>query len=139
MQVRVLLLLGLFLAVTVPALAGSTISVRPGAGSPTTHFTVRFRAPASTGVVNGSDRRYVVSARGPATSRCDSDPSAGAPPARAGHSVAVVLVPGRQGWCRGSYRGLIEEFASPVCDPHRLCPQFIAVLRRVGTFAFRVG
>lgn len=138
MRLRALLLVGLLAIVTVPALARSGISVRPSSGSRTTHFTVRFRAPVATGVVGQTKRRYVVNARGPAVAGCDSTPAAGAPPTRAGKQVNISLAPDRRGWCRGTYTGQIEELASPVCAPGRLCPQYVAVLRRVGSFRFGV-
>jgi hypothetical protein len=136
MRLRALLLVGLVAIVTVPALARSSTSVRPSSGLRTTHFIVRFRAPVATGVVGHTNRRYVVSARGPAVSGCDSTPAAGAPPTRAGNQVNVSLAPDRRGWCRGTYTGHIEELASAVCTPGRLCPQYVAILRHVGSFRF---
>jgi hypothetical protein len=52
--------------------------------------------------------------------------------------VKVLLVPAAGGWCRGAYRGRIDEFFSPVCAAGRLCPEFVAVLRHIGSFRFRV-
>jgi hypothetical protein len=80
----------------------------------------------------------VVSAQGPVRSGCDSNPSANVPPTRAGRRVKVLLVPAAGGWCRGAYRGRIDEFFSPVCAAGRLCPEFVAVLRHIGSFRFRV-
>ena len=138
MRVRALLLLGLVLIVTVPALARSQISVSPTSGSRTTHFTVRFRAPARTGVVGQRDLRYVVDARGPAVTGCDATPSVTVKRTSKGQSVKAALVPNGLGWCAGNYSGEIEELAYPVCSPGQICPAYVSTVRSVGSFRFRV-
>ena len=138
MRVRALLLLGLVLVVTIPALARAPISVSPSSGSRTARFTVRFRAPARTGVVGQRKLRYSVSARGPAFAGCEAASAATVSGTRKGQTVRVALVPDRRGWCAGNYSGEIDELASPVCSGAQLCPQYVARLRRVGTFRFRV-
>jgi hypothetical protein len=118
---------------------GARVGVRPAAGSSQTHFLVSFRAPERTGRYVGSDRRYSVAASGPPRNGCDSSPAANAAPARKGQLVHVALVPQGEGWCPGVYHGAVDELATPVCAPRAICPLYVLVLRRIGSFSFRVG
>jgi hypothetical protein len=52
--------------------------------------------------------------------------------------VRVNLRPGAQGWCRGTFSGSVTELARPVCRYREVCPQFIVLLRRIGSFTFTV-
>lgn len=118
--------------------AHARVRVMPAVGSRGTPFSVRFRAPAATGRV-GTASVATWSAR---RARCGAGVTP--TPARtcrrrgAGRRVKVLLVPAAGGWCRGAYRGRIDEFFSPVCAAGRLCPEFVAVLRHIGSFRFRV-
>jgi hypothetical protein len=53
--------------------------------------------------------------------------------------VSTTLTPVGGRWCTGTYQGRIVETVMPRCEPGKLCPAFIGILRVVGTFKFRVA
>jgi hypothetical protein len=111
-------------------------------GSYRTKFTVSFRAPARTGRFGGVERRYVVSVAGPAGAQgCVDGTDRQLPFARVHARVRSVLDPaaGSGRWCKGSYKGRVEEVAQPVCTQHRACPLYVRLLGTVGTFRFEVA
>lgn len=145
------------LAITVPALALKSaprraphkgVSVSPASGGPDATFTVRFTAPARTGSVGQSihsDELTVMRNPGGRTAGqtptgCASSGSLSLPPSRAGAAVSVKLNARRFGarWCAGHFRGEVTELARPRCTTGELCPQYVAVLARVGNFSFTV-
>ncbi len=138
MRIRAVLVVGLVLVVSAPALAAEAISVTPRTGSRGAHFTVRFRAPAATGVLGLTRRRYLISARGPIAAGCDPSGDQTVLHARAGQWIKAALLPDARGWCRGRYSGQVAELAGPACPPKRLCPKYVAVLLNLGRFSFRV-
>jgi hypothetical protein len=120
---------------------GSTVpvAVKPGIGSRSTHFTVSFRAPQTTGSTGTGGPRYEVSASGPSGRRCASKTSTAVGPARSGQRVQVRLGPPGPShvWCRGRYTGKVMEVLTPRCPPREACPLFIAVMD-IGRFSFGV-
>jgi hypothetical protein len=134
------------LAGTTPAGAAAAtagkahITVKPGTGSPTTRFAIRFRAPNQTGRIGAIVRSFILSATGPAGSGCAANASLRLAPAKAHARVRVTLSPrafGRR-WCPGRFRGQVEEIAAPYCPPHRLCPAYVVLIGTVGKFSFRI-
>jgi hypothetical protein len=125
--------------------AGSTsqpsatrITVKPGAGSPTTRFAVSFRAPDRTGrVAGGVQRRYIVSASGPSLNGCVSSASKEPAPAKQGAHIKVMLDPRHRAWCAGTYHGRVDEIITPGC-PYRAACAFMVALHNIGKFTFRV-
>jgi hypothetical protein len=128
------------------ALAGTAsarspaVAVKPGWGSPKTHFVVTFIAPRTAGTSGGSFSPYIVSASGHQGRHCASATRALVAHARRGQRVAVTLVaPGRSHtWCRGTFAGSVSQMIRPECGPRELCPMFIALVP-VGRFEFRVS
>lgn len=115
------------------------VTVGPSLGYPGTWFRVRFRAPDSTGNVNGMRRYYVVSASGPSSSDgCASQAVRDVAKARAGTRVRVRLTPGANGWCLGHFRGAVTEEEQPSCQFRKACPNYVVLVRTVGRFSFRV-
>jgi hypothetical protein len=117
------------------------ITVKPTSGSPTTRFLVSFRTPDRTGRVGIFDRRDELSLQGPShAAGCILSVSKTLPAAAAHARVAATLDAEQLGgkWCVGAYRGQIEEIQGPACVTAKPCPEFASLLRRLGTFAFRV-
>jgi len=117
--------------------ASGGVKVTPAGGSGTTRFVVSFRAPDAAGPYGGSERRYSVTASAPQGRGCDSSGAGSVGSARQGQLVHVKLAPGDH-WCRGTYQGSVDELMTPLCLPVRVCPQYVAVVRRVGRFTFKV-
>jgi hypothetical protein len=133
------------------ALPSSTpkLRVTPATGTPTSTFTFAFRAPAASGrsAVGGMLRHYDVSASGPAgASGCRDYLSLVPTATRTGERLRVRLKPPGAGarWCVGEWSGTVDEVAVPACGPvvaragRIMCPQYIELLARLGTFEFRV-
>lgn len=121
---------------------GPRITVDPGHGWPGTRFTVSFTAPDAAGLSGGLEREYVVALDGPRpTGGCVGGGTVAVTRARAHARVRVTLSPRTLGgrWCAGRYRGEIDELGRPVCPTHKLCPEFIVMIRTVGHFGFRVN
>jgi len=116
------------------------IAVTPATGHPTTTFSVRFTAPVSTRTEPGSRIGFAVALTEPAATSCIGTRSLGAPSAPKGDPVAVTLDPARLGgkWCMGIHRVRVIETESPVCHKGTMCPEFVRVVRTVGTATFRV-
>jgi hypothetical protein len=126
------------------------LRVTPATGTPSSTFTVVFRAPAASGRSGsfGMLRRYELSASGPAgASGCVDSLSLAPTATRAGQWLHVKLRPAarRAGWCPGEWSGAVNEVALPACGPvvaragSVLCPQYIELVDRIGRFAFSVG
>ena len=116
------------------------ITVTPAAGHPTTTFSLRFTAPVSTRTEPDSRIGFAVALTAPAGANCIGTRSLGAPGAPTGHPVAVTLDPARLGgtWCVGVHGVRVIETDSPVCHKGMMCPEFVRVVRTVGTATFRV-
>jgi hypothetical protein len=117
------------------------VGVRPGTGSPGTHFAVSFRAGVQTGA-GSLIRSYRVTASVAKRSGCQSSAAEPAPSAAQGAMVHVTLSPGRRSaWCTGTYHGQVWLYQSVRCGPplaHIACPQIEIRPQVVGTFTFRV-
>jgi hypothetical protein len=139
-SVLVLSAVAVIVGAAVAVASAAPISVTPAKGRPKTKFTVSFRAPASAGARAGLWTQYAVEANGRAGRHgCVSQTSVAIGHASAGSRVRVKLSPAaRNGWCKDTFRGRIEETQRPICSPHLLCPMFIVLVRQVGTFTFRV-
>ncbi len=136
-----LALAGALPAEALTATKPTRISVSPTSGGPSTTFRLHFTAPDRTGRFGGLDRRDELTVTGPANRKgCVALGSATLGSSRAGARVSAKLVPHRLGgrWCTGTFRGRIEEIGRPVCQPARPCPEFIVLIRKVGTFKFTV-
>jgi hypothetical protein len=131
---------------TSPTAPGSTINaksarirVNPGSGHRRTHFSVTFTAPDRTGTISGATRRYQVGAATPQKHGCVATANKSVGALHAGARVGTTLTPVGGRWCTGIYKGRIVETTMPRCEPGKLCPAFIGILRVVATFKFRVS
>ncbi|HUB04402.1 MAG TPA: hypothetical protein VMA76_05000 [Solirubrobacteraceae bacterium] len=114
------------------------VSVRPGTGSPATHFVISFTAVQATGAVGGGNI-YRVTASTSGRGRCVSSTSAVAPPTLTGATVRVTLAPtARRHWCVGRFGGQVWSVLHPPCPLGKACPAIVPLPRMVGTFSFRV-
>jgi hypothetical protein len=117
------------------------VAVKPGTGSPRSHFAVSFRAGVRTGA-GSLIRSYRVTAGATRRSGCQSSASLTAPSAAQGSMVHVTLSPGkRSAWCTGTYHGQVLLYQSVRCGPplaQIACPQIEIRPQVVGTFTFRV-
>jgi hypothetical protein len=100
---------------------------------------VAFTAPDQTGLVSGSLRRYQIGAATSQQQGCVASAGKAVGASRAGARVSTTLTPVGGRWCTGTYRGRIIETMTPRCEPGKLCPAFVGVLRVIGTFKFRVS
>jgi len=136
--VLVLAAVAVVAATAVAAANDARVSVSPAQGRPKSKFTVSFRAPDSAGLEGSLRTLYSVQASGRAgANRCTSRAGAGVASARARSRVRVTLQASR-GWCKGTFHGRIDETQSPICTAHLACPLFVRIVRRIGTFTFRV-
>ncbi len=146
MRWRVAALIAVFGVAVIPGVADAArprvttmvrVSVRPGSGSPTTHFVISFTAVQATGAVGGGNI-YRITASTSARGRCVSSTSATAPPTRTGATVRVTLAPSaRRHWCAGTFRGQVWSVLNPPCPVGKACPAILPLPRMVGTFSFR--
>jgi hypothetical protein len=117
------------------------VRVSPAAGSPSTSFSVSFRAPERTGRYGSTERQYVVTATAAtASAGCVPSMSTRVGAARAGERVRVLLEPGKLGgsWCAGRYHGKVQEIQTAVCPRGKVCPSGVVVRATLGRFALRV-
>ena len=121
-----------------PGTKNARIRVSPTSGHRGTHFVVAFTAPQQTGLVSGSLRRYQIGASTSQQQGCVASAGKAVGASRAGARVSTTLTPVGGHWCTGTYRGRIIETMTPRCEPGKLCPAFVGVLRVIGTFKFRV-
>lgn len=134
--------LGLALAalgvVAAVAAAGTRVHVSPGAGPPTTRFTLRFRAPERTGRVGSIrrvDRLYIS---GPRQVGCISSARLRIIPVSQGTQVTITVRPGPGArWCLGRFRGRIVRTETLVCPRACAGPSLPPPLT-IARFAFRV-
>jgi hypothetical protein len=117
------------------------VTIKPGTGSVTTRFVIRFRAPDRTGRIGAMVRSYILSVTGPARPGCAASASLTLRATKAHARVRVTLSPKALGgtWCPGRFHGQVEEIAAPYCPAHRLCPAFVILIRTVGTFSYRIN
>ena len=134
------------------ALAATTkpppkLRVTPARGGVRTTFAVRFKAPDASGIHGVRQVTYELSAAPGRTPRgCIGSVSYRPQASRAGQVVVVRLKPRRLGghWCVTVYTGQVDETVGPYCPPPSAggtpapCPEFVTLLRRIGTFKFAV-
>lgn len=120
--------------------ASHRLDVTPPTGGPTTTFSMRFTAPASSGFTGRSRLGYTLGLTAPAGSRCIGARSVQVPAAIKGEPVPITLDPSRLGgkWCPGTYTARVVELVAPACAARTMCPQFLRVVGTVATAAFRV-
>jgi hypothetical protein len=119
----------------------SPLTVSPASGNPRTAFTFTFKAPVTTGRRGETALGYTLGVAGPSRPGCLAARSASAPQATQGSQVTVTLDPSTLGgtWCPGTFTARVTEISTPVCAPHRMCPQYIRVVATVATARFRVA
>jgi hypothetical protein len=122
------------------ALAATHVTMKPGAGKPTTRFVASFRAPAQTGVFATVSSHYQLSASGPKGKRCVSSTSINLRPTKLHAHVKVTMRPRGHGgvWCSGKFHGKIREFQSIVCRRINACPDIVIAPRTIARFSFTV-
>ena len=142
--VTVLLVVALTAATAGAAGLGTTtrVTVKPGSGTPQTHFAFSFRVPLATGTSGSLVRTDRFSVSGPGGAHCQSSVARTLKAARKGTRVKLTLRPakGRGGWCAGQWRGTIVQSESVRCNPApaRACPDLVVAPRTIASFRFRV-
>jgi len=116
------------------------VTVKPGSGTPKTHFALRFRIPAATGRFGSVQIADTLSVTGPGAGNCQSRATRALRPARKGARVTVTLKPAKRGWCAGKWRGTIVQSESERCTPTagHVCPDIVVAPRVIASFRFRV-
>jgi hypothetical protein len=133
------LALGLLIGAASAGASGPKIVVKPANGTRTSAFSVRFTAPDSAGRDGARMREYLISSARPNAPRgCVSEASKVVTQARAHARVHVTLRPSGGKWCKGTFRGMIEEFERPICPPRQACPQYVLIVRTIGHFRYSV-
>jgi hypothetical protein len=122
------------------AFAATHVTVKPGAGKPTTKFVASFRAPARTGVIGTISSHYQLSAVGPKGNSCVSSVSMALAPTKLHAHVKVTLRPRGHGgvWCSGKFHGKILEFQSILCRRINACPDVVIAPQTIARFSFTV-
>lgn len=120
--------------------ADHRLDVTPLSGGPNTTFSMRFTAPASSGVTGRSRLGYTLGLAAPAGTACIGARSVQVPAAIKDEPVSVTLDPSRLGgrWCPGTYGARVVELVTPACSVRTMCPQFVRVVGTVATGTFRV-
>jgi hypothetical protein len=116
------------------------VTVKPGSGTPRTHFALSFRIPVATGrfgMVKVSD---TLSVTGPPGTKCESRAVRALRAAKKGKRVKVTLRPAKSGWCAGRWHGTVVQSESEQCTPTagRVCPELVVAPRVIASFHFRV-
>ncbi len=127
-------------AAAIGAAPSTRVSVRPGSGTPHTHFTLRLRIPVATGTFASVLRRDTVTVSGPRHAGCVSSAGRILRPARKGARIRLTLSPGRGSWCAGQWRGAVMQIEVVRCTPGpaRACPLLVIAPRTIARFRFRV-
>lgn len=122
------------------AFAATRVTMKPGAGKPTTRFVASFRAPSRTGVFATVRSHYQLSAAGPKGKHCVSSISINLAPTKLHAHVKVTLRPRGHGgvWCSGKFHGKIREFQSIVCRRINACPDIAIRPQTIARFSFTV-
>lgn len=122
------------------AFAATRVTMKPGAGKPTTKFVASFRAPARTGVFGTASSHYQLSAAGPKGKHCVSSISSNLAPTKLHAHVKVTLRPRGHGgvWCSGKFHGKLMEFRTIVCRRINACPDIAIRPQTIARFTFRV-
>ncbi len=115
------------------------LTVTPDRGGPTTRFSLRFTAPASSGPSGGSRVSFTLSLTGGSGS-CVGPRSVAVPAATKGQAITIALTPASLGgsWCPGTHTARVVEVQGPVCKPGTMCPQYLREVGTVGETTFTV-
>jgi hypothetical protein len=118
------------------------VTVKPGSGTPQTHFAFSFRVPAATGTSGSVVRTDTFSVSGPRGAHCQSRVTRALRPAKKGKRVRLTLRPakGGSGWCAGQWRGTVVQSEVLRCNlgPPRVCPELVVAPRTIASFRFSV-
>ncbi len=118
------------------------VTVKPGSGTPQTHFAFSFRVPVATGTSGSVTRTDRFSASGPHGTQCQSTMARTLKPAKKGKRLKLTLRPARSrgGWCPGQWHGTVVQSLSIRCNPApaHACPQLVIAPRTIASFRFRV-
>jgi hypothetical protein len=120
--------------------SAGALTVTPARGGPTTQFSLRFIAPASSGPSGGSRISFTLSLTG-GSGNCIGPRTVAVPAATKGQAVTTALAPASLGgsWCPGTHKARVVEVQGPVCNPGTMCPQYLRVVGTVGETTFRVS
>jgi hypothetical protein len=118
----------------------SGLTVTPGSGGPTSVFSARFIAPASSSTRRGARIGYTLGLTGSGAGNCIAVRSVPINAAVKGRPVLVTLDPARLGgrWCPGAHTARVLELQRPQCAAGIMCPQFVRVIAVIGTATFEV-
>ncbi|MGI9185778.1 MAG: hypothetical protein ACR2GZ_12620 [Solirubrobacteraceae bacterium] len=122
--------------------SSGALTVTPTQGGPTTRFSLRFIAPASSGPSGGSRLSFTLGlSGGRASGDCPGPRTVAVPTATKGRPVTIVLNPVSLGgaWCPGPHTARVVEVQGPVCNPGTMCPQYLRVVGTVGETTFTVS
>jgi hypothetical protein len=118
----------------------SGLTVTPSSGGPTTVFSARFTAPASSSTGRGARIGYTLGLTGSGAGHCIAVRSVPITTAVKRRPVLVTLDPARLGgrWCPGAHTARVLELQRPRCAAGIMCPQFVRVIAVIGTATFEV-
>jgi hypothetical protein len=116
------------------------VTVKPGSGTPRTHFVFSLRVPVATGRFGSLSRADTLSVTGPPGAHCESRASRALKAARKGKRVTLTFRPAKAGWCAGRWRGTVVQSESVRCAPTagHACPDLVVAPRVIASFRFRV-
>jgi hypothetical protein len=118
------------------------VTVKPGTGTPQTHFAFSFRVPVATGTSGSVVRTDTFSVSGPRGTHCQSRVTRALRPAKKGKRVKLTLRPAKRGggWCAGQWRGTVVQTEVIRCipGPPHVCPDLVVAPRTIASFRFRV-
>ncbi|MGB9185630.1 MAG: hypothetical protein WCB67_16365 [Solirubrobacteraceae bacterium] len=120
--------------------SAGALTVTPARGGPTTQFSLRFIAPASSGSSAGSRVSFTLSLTG-GSGNCIGPRTVAVPAATKGQPVTIAVAPASLGgtWCPGTHKARVVEVQGPVCNPGTMCPQYLRVVGTVGETTFSVS
>ena len=116
------------------------VTVKPGSGTPRTHFALSFRVPVATGRFGSVQIADTLSVTGPPGTHCQSRAIRAVGRAKKGKRVKMTLKPAKGGWCAGRWHGTVVQSESERCTPThgRVCPDLVVAPRVIASFRFRV-
>lgn len=120
--------------------SASGLTVTPSSGDPTTVFSARFIAPATSATGRRARIGYTLGLAGSGAGSCIAVRSVPITIAVKGRPVLVTLDPARLGgrWCTGAHTARVLELQRPQCAAGIMCPQFVRVIAVIGTATFEV-
>jgi hypothetical protein len=118
------------------------VTVKPGSGTPQTHFAFSFRVPVATGTFGSLVRTDTFSVSGPRGAHCQSKVTRTLRRDKKGKRVTLTIRPGkgRGGWCAGQWHGTVVQSEAIRCNPTpaRVCPDLVVAPRTIARFKFGV-